>query len=109
MLLLGNHLHPLTQVQGIGVVKEVNILGITVANNMMKDLQFQWNFQHKLTKIKTIYNTWWNPQLVSQKKGGPYQLSLDIDFTVSLYLYSNSYPGLHGIQGYNNGLSMESL
>lgn len=62
ILLLGNHLHPPTQVQDIAVVQEVNILGITFANNMTDDMQYRLNFQQKLT-IQSICNTWWNRNL----------------------------------------------
>lgn len=63
ILLLGNHLHPPTQIQDIQVVQQVTILGITVANNLTDDQQYQWNFQEKLTRIKGICNTWWNRNL----------------------------------------------
>lgn len=63
ILLLGNHLHPPTQIQGIQIVNEVTILGITVANNITEDIQYQRNFQHKLARIRNICNTWWNRNL----------------------------------------------
>lgn len=63
ILLLGNHLHPPTQIRNIKIVLEVTILGITFANDMTDEIQYQRNFQGKLRKIKTICNTWWNRNL----------------------------------------------
>lgn len=63
IILLGNHLHPPSQVQGIRIVDSVTILGITVANNMTEDMQYRLNFQQKLEKIRSICNTWWHRNL----------------------------------------------
>lgn len=63
LLLLGNHLHPPSCFLGINIVDNVTILGITFANNMSEETQYQLNFKTKLQKIRDVCSTWCNRNL----------------------------------------------
>lgn len=63
ILLLGNYLHPPTELHGIMIANQVSILGIIFSNSMTDAKQYQLNFQHKLQKISDICNTWLNRNL----------------------------------------------
>lgn len=68
LLLLGNHLHPPTQFQGIRISDQVTILGITFKFEMDENQHYLLNFQGKLTKIKSICSTWSNRNLSMKGK-----------------------------------------
>lgn len=56
------NLRPPAHVANISVVDDVTILGITVANAVTYDRQYQMNFRHRLQMIK-LYARWWNRNL----------------------------------------------
>lgn len=68
LLLLGNHLHPPTQHQGIKVCDTVTILGITFKQDMTDEQHYTFNFEPKLNKIKAICSTWMNRTLSMKGK-----------------------------------------
>lgn len=68
LLLLGHHLHPPTQFEGIRIAEQVTILGITFRYDMNEDQQYLLNFEGKIDKIKNICSTWMNRSLSMKGK-----------------------------------------
>lgn len=68
LLLLGNHLHPPAQFQGIEVVDTVKILGIHFKDTITDDQQYKLNFEPKLKQIQSICSTWLNRNLSMKGK-----------------------------------------
>lgn len=63
LLLLGNYLHPPSSINGLQVVEQVTILGITFTNDMTEELNYELNFKPKLQKIQDICSSWINRNL----------------------------------------------
>lgn len=63
LLLLGHHLDPPSQYEGISIQDQVTILGITFKYEMTEAQHYALNFQPKLNKIKAICSTWMNRTL----------------------------------------------
>lgn len=63
LLLLGHHLDPPKEIEGMQVKDQVNILGIIFRNQMSADQQYDLNFAPKIKKIKEICSTWLNRNL----------------------------------------------
>lgn len=68
LLLLGNYLHPPTQIHDIKVVDQVTILGMIFTNEWTEELHYKLNFQPKLQKIRDICGSWINRNLSMKGK-----------------------------------------
>lgn len=68
LLLLGNHLHPPKQHQGIHIRESVTILGITFKYDLTEQQHYSLNFEPKLNKIKAIGSSWMNRTLYMKVK-----------------------------------------
>lgn len=68
LLLLGHHLDPPTQCEGIRITDQVKILGITFKNDMDEDQNYRLNFQPQIKKIQKVCSTWSNRTLSMKGK-----------------------------------------